>query len=114
MSNDFTVHIKIWLEKNNESILGPGRIRILEAIEETGSLTLATKKCDISFRKAWKLLNDINEILEQPVIITERGGKGGGGGTKLTEYGRKLIRQYKALQNKLEKIVEDPSLWKEL
>ncbi|MFW9924422.1 MAG: winged helix-turn-helix domain-containing protein [Candidatus Thorarchaeota archaeon] len=111
MSKDLSIHIKFWIEKNNESILGPGRMAILEAIEKTGSLTEATKICNISFRKAWKLINEINEKLEQPVVITERGGTGGGGGTILTEYGKKLIKQYKTIQNKLEFIASDPNIW---
>jgi len=114
MTKDLTIHVKIWFEKKGESIIGPGRLAILEAINETGSLTQATEMCNISFRKAWKLINEINDKLEQPVISTERGGKGGGGGTVLTEYGKKLLMQYKKIQSKLDEIVHDPDIWSEL
>ena len=114
MTKDLTIHVKIWIERKGESVLGPGRLAILEAIDQTGSLTQATEICNISFRKAWKLINEINEKMEQPVIITERGGKGGGGGTVLTEYGKKLLMQYKKIQAKLNEIVLDPDIWSEI
>jgi molybdate transport system regulatory protein len=114
MTNDFSIRIKFWLEKKNKSIIGPGRLKILEAIEKTGSLTEATNQCRISFRKGWKLINEINESLDQPVVISERGGKGGGGSTYLTEYGKKLINQYKNIQKQLEDFVNNPSIWEKI
>ncbi|NHJ85424.1 MAG: LysR family transcriptional regulator [Asgard group archaeon] len=114
MTKDFKIHIKFWIERKNASILGPGRLAILEAIERTNSLTQAAKECNISFKKAWKLINEINEELEQPIIITERGGKGGGGKTNLTEYGKKLIKQYQIIQEKLENCANDPDIWTEI
>ncbi|MHA1213529.1 MAG: winged helix-turn-helix domain-containing protein, partial [Candidatus Heimdallarchaeota archaeon] len=89
----------------------PGRLAILEAIDNTRSLTEATKQCNISFRKGWKLINQINEQLDQPVVITERGGTGGGGKTILTEYGKKLVKQYKLILEVLENAVNDLAIW---
>lgn len=109
--HDFTVKVKFWIERKGVSILGPGRMAILEAIDRTGSLTEATNECNISFRKGWKLITEINEQLEQPVVISERGGTGGGGKTSLTEYGKKLIQQYRLIQKKLAVIAQDPEIW---
>ena len=111
MPHDFTVKVKFWIERKGVSILGPGRMAILEAIDRTDSLTKATKECNISFRKGWKLITEINEQLEQPVVISERGGTGGGGKTSLTEYGKNLIQQYRAIQKKLVTITKDPEIW---
>ena len=111
MTNDFSIRIKFWIDKKGHSILGPGRLAILEAIDETHSLTAATKKCAISFRKGWKLINEINKQLEQPVVLSERGGKGGGGKTVLTEFGKKLVLQYRRIEQKLNDFIKDPSLW---
>lgn len=108
LSKDYSIRVKIWIEKNGKSILGPGRIAILNAIAETSSLTEATKKCQISFRKAWRLINEINENLDQPIIITERGGKVGGGHTYLTEYGKKLLDYYNKILLKLEEVASEP------
>lgn len=114
MPKDFSIRIKFWIEKDDVSILGPGRLAILEVINETSSLTEATKKCNISFRKGWKLINEINKQLEQPVVITKRGGKGGGGKTILTEYGKKLIQLYKKIADHIQTVVEDPEIWDKL
>ncbi len=114
MTKDLSIHIKIWFEKKGESVIGPGRMAILEAIDQTGSLTQATEMCNISFRKAWKLINEINDKMEQPVISTARGGKGGGGGTTLTEYGKKLLKQYRKIQSVLEGVVSNPDIWSEI
>lgn len=111
MPHNFTVKVKFWIERKGVSILGPGRMAILEAIDRTDSLTEATKECNISFRKGWKLITEINEQLEQPVVISERGGTGGGGKTSLTEYGKNLIQQYRAIQKKLVTITKDPEIW---
>ncbi|MBD3191428.1 MAG: LysR family transcriptional regulator [Candidatus Heimdallarchaeota archaeon] len=111
MNKDFTLHVKIWIEKNGKPVLGPGRLEILEAINRTQSLTDAAKFCQISFRKAWKLINEINESLEQPVVISERGGKGGGGQTMLTEYGKKIIKQYQNIQKAVNNLIQDPKIW---
>ncbi|NHJ33018.1 MAG: LysR family transcriptional regulator [Asgard group archaeon] len=111
MPQDFSIKLKFWIEKKGISILGPGRMAILEAINQTGSLTEATKECNISFRKGWKLINEINEQLEQPVVISERGGTGGGGKTSLTEYGKKLVQQYRTIQKALMAVVNDPDIW---
>lgn len=111
MTTTFSVQVKIWLEKGEKSILGPGRMAILEAIDRTGSLTSATEECQISFRKAWKLINEINESLDQPVVKSERGGKGGGGKTILTDYGKKLVKQYKFIQDKISELTMDPEIW---
>ena len=114
LSKDFSIRLKFWIEKKNVSILGPGRLALLETIDETGSLTEATKRCNISFRKGWKLIHEINEQLEQPVVISERGGAGGGGKTILTEYGKKLVQQYKKIHDQLLEIVEDQKIWENL
>lgn len=111
MNKDFTLHVKIWIEKNGKSVLGPGRMEILEAIDRTHSLTEAAEICQISFRKAWKLINEINEALEQPVVISERGGKGGGGQTQLTEYGKKIIQQYRNILDEVNTLIHDPKIW---
>jgi molybdate transport system regulatory protein len=111
MPQDFTIKVKFWIERKGVSILGPGRIAILEAINRTGSLTEATKECNISFRKGWKLITEINEQLEQPVVISERGGTGGGGKTWLTEYGKKLIQQYRTIQKELDAVANDSEIW---
>ena len=71
-------------------LLGEGRVLLLKAIEETGSLSKAAKSLNLSYKKAWGLIDSVNKSAKKPVTINSIGGKGGGG-VELTDYGKSLI-----------------------
>lgn len=77
--------------------IGPGKIRLLEAIEETGSLTAAAKSIDMSYRRAWVLINELNGSLTRPAVDSAKGGEHGGG-SQLTDVGRQLVARYRAIE----------------
>jgi molybdate transport system regulatory protein len=77
--------------------LGPGKIRLLEAIEETGSISQAGRKLGMSYRRAWLLVDDMNNCFRDVVIEAQPGGAHGGG-TTLTAFGRKLVERYRAVE----------------
>jgi molybdate transport system regulatory protein len=77
--------------------LGPGKIRLLEAIEETGSISQAGRKLGISYRRAWLLVNDMNNCFRDDVIEAQPGGARGGG-TTLTAFGQRLVERYRAAE----------------
>lgn len=79
------------------SFLGDTRIRLLEAIDKHGSITQAAKAVPISYKAAWDAIDAMNNLADQPLIIRSTGGRHGGG-TALTEYGRKLVALYRALE----------------
>lgn len=81
---------KIWIESNNGILLSEGRVQLLKMIDETGSLNKASKALNISYQKAWRLLDEVNKTTNQPLIETKIGGTKGGG-TVLTPYGKSLI-----------------------
>jgi molybdate transport system regulatory protein len=87
---NYKIKSRIWIEADHNVLLGEGRVRLLKAIDETGSLSKAAKSMQMSYKKAWTLINAVNKSSKKPVTITSIGGKGGGG-MVLTEYGRKLI-----------------------
>lgn len=87
---DYNIKSRIWIELDGKEFLGEGKVRLLKAINETGSLSKAAKSLDISYKKAWHLMNTINKTTKKPVVINSIGGKGGGG-TELTPYGTSLI-----------------------
>ena len=87
---DYKIKSRIWIESENNVLLGEGRVHLLKAIHETGSLSKAAKSINISYKKAWGLLDSINKSAKKPVTINTIGGKGGGG-AELTEYGKSLI-----------------------
>lgn len=86
----YKIKSRIWIEYENHVLLGEGRVQLLKAIGETGSLSKAAKSLNISYKKAWDLIDSVNKSAKQPVTVTSTGGKGGGG-AELTQYGKNLI-----------------------
>ncbi len=86
----YKIKSRIWIEANNNVLLGEGRVQLLKAIQNTGSLSKAAKSLNLSYKKAWQLLDSINKSAKKPVTINSIGGKGGGG-AQITEYGILLI-----------------------
>ena len=90
---DYKIKSKIWIEANGQILLGEGRVRLLKAIEETGSLSKAAKQLNMSYKKAWGLIDAVNSRAEKAVVTKNIGGKSGGG-TVLTEYGKTLVKTF--------------------
>jgi molybdate transport system regulatory protein len=86
--------------------LGPGKIRLLELIENHGSISEAARAMDMSYRRAWLLIADLNKNFREPVTSTQTGGKGGGH-ARLTEFGHELIRRYRAIERDAAAAVAD-------
>ena len=74
----YKIKSRIWIETNGEILLGEGRVALLKAIHETGSLSKAAKSLNMSYKKAWSLIDAVNKRAEQPVTSPRIGGKGGG------------------------------------
>ena len=87
----YKIKSRIWIECNEHVLLGEGRVQLLKAIEETGSLSKAAKSLNLSYKKAWNLIDSVNKSAKKPVTINSTGGKGGGG-AELTDYGKSLIQ----------------------
>ena len=77
--------------------IGPGKVRLLEAIRDTGSITKAGIALCMSYRRAWLLVDDMNNCFREPVVAAQAGGSHGGGAA-LTPFGRNLIDQYRAIE----------------
>jgi molybdate transport system regulatory protein len=77
--------------------IGPGKIRLLEAIRKTGSISQAGRLLGMSYRRAWLLIDDMNHCFREPVVTAQPGGTRGGG-AMLTTFGRKLVRSYRAIE----------------
>lgn len=86
----YKIKSRIWIESEDKVLLGEGRVHLLKAIQEMGSLSKAAKSLHISYKKAWQLLDSVNKSAKNPVTINSIGGKGGGG-AELTEYGKSLV-----------------------
>ena len=78
--------------------LGPGKIRLLEHIGHTGSISAAARAMGMSYRRAWLLVDALNQTFRTPVVHTREGGAGGGGAT-LTPFGADLVASYRAMEH---------------
>ncbi|PKB15847.1 winged helix-turn-helix domain-containing protein [Flavobacterium sp. 5] len=87
---------KIWIETDEGIIISEGRIQLLKLIESTGSLNKAAKEMNISYQKAWKLVDASNKASKEPLIATQIGGNKGGG-TVITPYGKSLIESFEKI-----------------
>lgn len=92
--------IRFRIDFNDRCSVGVGKIRLLEAIERTGSLSQAARENAMSYRRAWLLVDSMNAGFDTAVISATVGGSGGGG-AKLTSFGRELIDAYRGLETRL-------------
>ena len=94
MSN---VRLTVRVDFGAERALGPGKIRLLEAIGKTGSISRAGRALGMSYRRAWLLVDDMNRCFRAPVVATQPGGAQGGGAA-LTPFGLELIEMYRTVE----------------
>jgi molybdate transport system regulatory protein len=104
MKPEVRFHIRAH-KQASELAIGPGKVALLEAIRDTGSITSAAKRLGMSYRRAWLLVDETNHCLVKPAVETASGGEGGGG-TVLTPLGIDLIRRYRALEHETEVAVK--------
>jgi molybdate transport system regulatory protein len=87
--------------------LGPGKIELIDAIEKTGSISSAAKSMNMSYRRAWNLVDSINHDFTDQIVVTSSGGKGGGGAV-VTDMGLKIIERYRQIETKaLKGVMQD-------
>jgi molybdate transport system regulatory protein len=85
------------IDLGEDRAVGPGKIRLLEAIRDTGSISKAGIALGMSYRRAWLLVDDLNKCFAEQVIAAQAGGSHGGGAA-LTSFGKRLIDQYRAIE----------------
>lgn len=87
---------KIWIELDDK-FMGVGRVELLEHIESTGSINKAAQLMGMSYKKAWGLVQSMNEQSKVPLVLTQIGGATGGGAS-ITEEAKWFVQVYKDLQ----------------
>jgi molybdate transport system regulatory protein len=77
--------------------IGPGKIRLLEAIRDSGSISRGGRMMGMSYRRAWLLIDNLNQIFRRKVVTAQPGGDQGGG-ARVTPFGLALIASYRAIE----------------
>lgn len=78
--------------------IGPGKVRLLEEIDRSGSISQAGRTLGMSYRRAWLLIDDLNHCFRHAVVSARPGGPQGGGAA-LTPFGAGLVRDYRAIES---------------
>jgi molybdate transport system regulatory protein len=99
------IRLRCWIDIDGEKFFGPGPAQLLELIEEEGSIAKAAKRMDMSYKKAWDIIDDLNTRGQKPFVISRKGGDKGGG-AEVTEFAKKFLLKYRALTNKLNATIE--------
>ena len=84
---------KVWVELEGEPVFGDGKARLLQALQETGSIRGAADALGMSYRGAWGRLKEMERRLGEPLVLRRAGGSGGGG-SRLTDLGNELLQRY--------------------
>ena len=86
--------------------IGPGKIRLLEMVNQTGSIAAACRALNMSYRRAWLLIDSLNQTFDQPVVSRSVGGAGGGG-AELTSLGTEIITRYRRIEQVADRAAAD-------
>ncbi|MBO9512863.1 MAG: LysR family transcriptional regulator [Variovorax sp.] len=92
------VQFRLRIYRDESIAIGPGKIALLEAIAETGSISAAGRQLGMSYRRAWMLIDEMNRALTSPAVATATGGTHGGG-SALTAVGEQIVRHYRAIES---------------
>ena len=93
------------VDLDSGSFLGETRVRLLEAIELHGSISQAAKEVPLSYKAAWDAVDAMNNLAEHPVVARSVGGRHGGG-TMLTDYGRRVVALYRAMESEYQSVLD--------
>ena len=87
--------------------IGPGKAKLLESVRDTGSISAAAREMGMDYKRAWTLLDSMNQAFTEPVVSAAPGGARGGGAI-LTEFGAEVLERYRSIQEQSEALaVED-------
>ncbi len=89
--------LSVRIDLDAEDRIGPGKILLLERINECGSISAAGRAMDMSYKRAWDLVDEINRICRQAAVERQTGGKNGGGAV-LTPFGQSLVARYRKIE----------------
>ncbi|WP_374296936.1 winged helix-turn-helix domain-containing protein [Acinetobacter sp.] len=97
--------LKLRIYNDDEIAFGPGKAELLQAIHATGSISKAAKQMNMSYRRAWQLVDTMNRNFISPLVTTQTGGSHGGG-AQVTAFGLEVVEKYQQMQTIAKQSVE--------
>jgi molybdate transport system regulatory protein len=95
-------HLWLRVVLDDGDYFGPGKIELLEAIEEHGSISAAARSMGMAYRHAWELVDAMNQAFREPLVDAESGGKAGGGAA-LTPWGASLLQRFRKIEERAQR-----------
>jgi len=89
--------LKLRLVRGDEVAMGPGKADLLEAIAQTGSISAAARSMNMSYRRAWLLVEVMNRCFVEPIVVRSVGGSHGGG-AHLTDTGARVLAEFRKME----------------
>jgi molybdate transport system regulatory protein len=106
----FKPSCKVWLETEGRRVIGKGGAAILEQIDRSQSISKASEELGMSYRYVWNYLNEVRNVVGEPIVETFKGGRTGGGGARLSALGKHLLSEYNRISNNVEAYVSGKEL----
>lgn len=103
----WSVGFRLWIERAGKPVLGPGRVRLLEEIDQHHSIRAAATQLGMSYRRAWALVRSMNDAAGEPLVSMTTGGRGGGG-AQLTPFGLEAVAQFRILSEQINQLASRP------
>ena len=100
-----TAYIRIRVPHGDDFAIGPGKAMLLEAVQRTGSISAAGRALNMSYRRAWLLVDSMNRCFRKPLVDSSAGGRAGGG-AHATEFGIDVLRRFRAIETKARAAIE--------
>ena len=98
------LHVRILTE--DAIAFGPGKAELLEAIHRTGSISQAAKSMNMSYRRAWQLVDTMNQCFQSALVETQTGGSHSGGAV-LSEFGLQVLQKFRQMEQKAKQTLAD-------
>jgi molybdate transport system regulatory protein len=96
---------RCWIDIDGKKFFGPGRAQLLVMIDKNGSLSKAAKEMGMSYRKAWSMVEDMNQRGQEPYVELHKGGTQGGG-AELTSRGKKVLTVFQQMNAQIQATLE--------
>ncbi|WP_054842417.1 LysR family transcriptional regulator [Vulcanisaeta distributa] len=99
-----SVRFRVWVEVGGRHVIGPGGYEILKAIDEVGSISGAARRLGMSYRFVWNYIDRMEKTLGIKLVDARKGGRGRGGGAKLTPEAQALLKYYEEIIEEMNQI----------